>query len=45
MESVFDQIEKVWLCEGRAKFVNDADEITLADLQLACELENVNMSG
>ncbi len=40
-----DKVEKLWLCDGHAKYINDAKEITLADLQLACELEQLTMTG
>ncbi len=45
METALDLVEKVWLSEGRAKFINDAEEITLADLQLSCELEQLIVAG
>ncbi len=46
MEKSLDTLEKVWLDEGRKEFLVDgSDRVSVADLQIACELEQTKLAG
>ncbi len=45
MEKALDVVERVWLEGGNKEFVAGGDGITVADLQIACELEQPKLAG
>ena len=40
-----DAIEKIWLKDGKNKYIAGGDKISVADILVCCELEQPAMAG
>ena len=40
-----DAIEKIWLNDGKNKYIAGGDKISVADIMACCELEQPAMAG
>ena len=45
MNKTLDDIEKKWLEGGKNKYIAGGDQISVADLQAICELEQPGIAG
>ena len=45
MENCLDQIEEIWLENGKKKYIAGGDALSIADIVACCELEQPTMAG
>lgn len=45
MTKSLDDIERIWLNDGRNKYIAGGGKISVADIQACCELEQPSLAG
>ena len=45
MDATMEKIERVWLNNGKSRYIAEMDNITVADVQALCEMEQPKMAG